>query len=164
MTDGSDSGNDRDIAGVIAPPPAIFGVPLLAGLILNRGLGLSLMPDRLRGPRRLAGLALVACGFGLFLWSGAAMRRAETSVNPYEPSERIVDDGPFASTRNPIYVAMTLVYSGATLLGNSLVSTLILPAVLGVVTKGVIEREEAYLTRKFGDAYVRYTERVGRWL
>jgi protein-S-isoprenylcysteine O-methyltransferase Ste14 len=30
--------------------------------------------------------------------------------------------------------------------------------------RGVVEREEAYLERKFGEAYLKYKERVPRWL
>lgn len=156
-------GGRDDVAGVIAPPPVIFAVPLLVSLAVNRRLKLRLMPERFRGLRRLAGLALVVCALGIFLGAGAAMRRKETSINPYRPSAKIVDDGPFAHTRNPIYVAMTLLYTGVTLLGDSLVSALLLPVILRVVTKGVIEREEAYLKRRFGLEYERYMERVGRW-
>jgi protein-S-isoprenylcysteine O-methyltransferase Ste14 len=30
--------------------------------------------------------------------------------------------------------------------------------------RGVIEREERYLERKFGDAYIEYKEGVPRWI
>ena len=39
-----------------------------------------------------------------------------------------------------------------------------LPAVLAVMQRGVIEREERYLERKFGEEYLGYKGRVRRWI
>jgi protein-S-isoprenylcysteine O-methyltransferase Ste14 len=41
---------------------------------------------------------------------------------------------------------------------------ILLPAALAVLAKGVIEREERYLDRRFGAVYREYLERVPRWL
>ena len=41
---------------------------------------------------------------------------------------------------------------------------LLLPVALFVINRGVIDREEQYLERKFGEEYVRYKEKVRRWL
>ena len=41
---------------------------------------------------------------------------------------------------------------------------LLLIPLLMVVQKGIIMREERYLTRKFSDEYSRYKARVRRWL
>jgi protein-S-isoprenylcysteine O-methyltransferase Ste14 len=43
-------------------------------------------------------------------------------------------------------------------------AALLLPLVLGVVDRGVIEREERYLERKFGEEYLRYKAQVRRWI
>ncbi|MFI5210728.1 MAG: methyltransferase family protein, partial [Gemmatimonadales bacterium] len=67
-------------------------------------------------------------------------------------------------SRNPMYVGMTLLYLGIALWANSLWPLLLLPAVLVVMRRGVIAREEAYLERRFGDEYRSYRARVRRWL
>jgi len=41
---------------------------------------------------------------------------------------------------------------------------LLLLPLLVVVQIGVIQREEVYLERKFGDEYLRYKTQVRRWL
>jgi protein-S-isoprenylcysteine O-methyltransferase Ste14 len=56
------------------------------------------------------------------------------------------------------------VYAGISALANSLWAVLLLPGVLAVMRRGVIEREERYLERKFGDEYVNYKARVRRWI
>ena len=47
---------------------------------------------------------------------------------------------------------------------NSLWAILLLPVALVAISRGVIEREERYLERKFGEKYIRYKARVRRWL
>jgi len=39
----------------------------------------------------------------------------------------------------------------------------LLAPLLIVMERGVIEREERYLEKKFGDAYLAYKSRVRRW-
>jgi protein-S-isoprenylcysteine O-methyltransferase Ste14 len=92
------------------------------------------------------------------------MRRAQTSLNPSEPVKALVIEGPFKVTRNPIYVGFTLIYIGIALLVNTLWPLLLLPVVQNVMRQGVIEREERYLERKFGQEYLAYKERVPRWI
>ena len=92
------------------------------------------------------------------------MHRAGTDVRPDRPTSNLVVEGPYRFTRNPIYLGFTLSYGGATALANSLPSALLLPFVLFVMRRGVIEREERYMKRSFGEEYLRYKARVRRWI
>ena len=105
----------------------------------------------------LAGLILVLAAFVQF-------RRARTTIMPYRPTSTIVDSWPYSFTRNPMYVAMTVIYIGIAIFFNSLWPFLLLPLVILVMQRGVIEREERYLEGKFGSDYVDYRSRVRRWL
>ncbi|MGH3088724.1 MAG: methyltransferase family protein [Rubrobacteraceae bacterium] len=153
--------DERDNAGVIAPPPLIFGVPLLASLLLNRKLKLPFLPS---GLTRLLGWPLIIGGILLAVWFFVTMKRAGTPVDPREPVSNLATDGPFEYTRNPGYLAMTMIFVGVSSLKNSLPSILLLPAVLHVIHHHVILREEAYLERLFGEEYLRYKESVRRWV
>jgi protein-S-isoprenylcysteine O-methyltransferase Ste14 len=155
------SDDERDRAGIVAPPPLIFLATLLLGLLLNRRLPVPFLPRR--AARGLGG-ALLGCGALLLGWFEAEMRRADTPANPYKPSSRIVTGGPFAYTRNPAYLAMATIYAGVAVLANALWAALLLPAALLVIRRGVIEREERYLEGKFGGEYLDYKARVRRWL
>jgi protein-S-isoprenylcysteine O-methyltransferase Ste14 len=149
----------RDTAGVVAPPPLIFGGALIAGLALD-----ALAPSPF-APRaaRLLGWPLVATGAATGIAGFRALRRAGTEVDPRRPTTRIVDDGPYARSRNPLYVAMALVYGGVTLRADAGWAALLLPGALLVIGRGVIDREERYLEARFGDEYRAYRERVPRW-
>lgn len=153
----------RDTPGLIAPPPLILAVPLGLALLWHRVRPLPL-PAALNGPRRPLGIALIAGGLALGGWAMRTMRRAGTIPEPWHPATVLVTHGPFRVTRNPIYSGMIAVYLGITLLRNTLWSLLLLPVVLAVLRRGVIEREERYLTHRFSDAYTAYRARVRRWV
>ena len=59
---------------------------------------------------------------------------------------------------------MTMIYTGIASLANALWAILLLPMALLVIQRGVIEREERYLERKFGEEYLGYKARVRRWI
>jgi len=154
-------GEKRDNPGVVAPPPLIFAAALGAGLLFNRRRPMPFLPRPLP---RLLGWPLVAAGISLALWGLREMRRAGTNVDPYRPTTAIVEGGPYAYTRNPLYVAMALVYAGLSARANALPAASLLPVVLHIVDRGVVRREERYLEGKFGEEYGRYKGRVRRWI
>ena len=92
------------------------------------------------------------------------MRSAGTPINPEEPVSKLVTGGPFCYTRNPGYLSMAMIYAGLACLANAFWAILLLPATLLVIQHGMIEREERYLERKFGEEYLRYKARVQRWI
>ncbi len=151
----------RDNAGVIAPPPLIYAVTLIVSLLLHRRFPLPLVPRKIRW---LLGAPLIAGAIVPAFLALRGMRRAGTNVNPEQPTTALILEGPYRFTRNPIYLGMTLLYTGIAILVNTLWPLLLLPGALFVMTRGVIEREEAYLERKFGEQYVTYKEKVRRWL
>ena len=158
----SEDGRDNtDNPGVITPPPLIYAGALAAGLLANLLLRLHFLPRRLA---RTLGPLLIVGGFAVGLLGLREMRRAETNVDPYKPATAVVTGGPYRFTRNPMYVGFTLMYVGISALANALLPILLLPAVQQLMRRGVIEREERYLERKFGDEYLRYKGRVRRWI
>jgi protein-S-isoprenylcysteine O-methyltransferase Ste14 len=59
---------------------------------------------------------------------------------------------------------MTMMYAGIAALRNALWAIVLLPVALLVIQRVVIEREERYLERKFGEEYLSYKARVRRWI
>ena len=72
---------------------------------------------------------------------------------------RVVQDGPFRFSRNPGYLSLTMLYAWIAVLRNALWAVVLLPVVVYV-----IEREERYLERTFGEEYLNYKARVRRWV
>jgi len=153
--------NNADNPGVIAPPPLIYAGALAVGLLANRRYRIPFLPRRVA---RTLGPLLVVCGLAVGLLGSREMRRAETNLDPYKPATAIVTGGPFRFTRNPLYLSMVLIYLGISALANGLAPILLLSVVQRLMRTGVIEREERYLERKFGDEYVQYKVGTPRWI
>ena len=153
--------DDRDNAGVLAPPPLIYLGALALGLLLDKKLPIPFLP---RSISRALGWPLLVGGVSLMSWFFFTLRRADSPIDPREPVSNLATDGPFRYTRNPAYLSMAMIYAGISSLANAFSSILLLPAVLVVIQRGVIEREERYLERKFGQEYLRYKDQVRRWI
>jgi protein-S-isoprenylcysteine O-methyltransferase Ste14 len=161
VTNGSDSGNDRDTAGVVAPPPLIY----LAGLAVGFGLEALLPGASLPGVVQWGvGGLLVVAGVALLASFNTAFARKGTAVEPWKPTTAIVTTGPYRITRNPAYLGMALLYVGIALMSDALWVLVPLPFVLAVIDRGVIAREERYLERRFGREYLDFKGRVRRWI
>ena len=150
-----------DTAQIIVLPPLVYGAAFIMGLLLHLVFPLHILPTTLA---RGIGVVCVLVSLPLAIATLRVLSRAHTPVDPMKPTTALVTEGPFRCSRNPIYVALTLLYVGVALLINALWILLLVVPVLGVIRYGVIAREEAYLARKFGDAYRQYTTQVRRWL
>jgi protein-S-isoprenylcysteine O-methyltransferase Ste14 len=114
--------------------------------------------------RYWAGGVFLTFGVVIAMWGRRVMEQAGTNVNPTLPATALVASGPFRFSRNPLYVAITLIYVGLALLTNAFwVLVLIVPVVL-LLHFGVVRREERYLETKFGDTYRAYRSRVRRYI
>ena len=155
------SSDEQDKAGIVAPPPLIYLAALVSGLLLNRRFPTAFLPRTIA--RRL-GWPLLSAGVLLLGWFEWMIRHAGTTDSPYKPVSHIVTEGPFHYTRNPAYLSMTMMYTAIATLANALWAIVLLPVALLVTQRGVIEREERYLERKFGEEYLSYKARVRRWI
>jgi protein-S-isoprenylcysteine O-methyltransferase Ste14 len=152
-----------DTAGVIAPPPLLAAMCVLAGLAAERFVRLPLVRG-LDTLRFVASAALLLAALFLFLAAVRQFRRHHTTPNPYQPSSAIVASGVYRFSRNPIYVAFMLVVL-ATAVGTNTAWLLVALVVLFLLLHfGVVRREERYLAAKFGSSYAEYRSHVRRWL
>jgi len=157
------SPDQPDHAGVIAPPPVIFGSGLALGLaadwIAPTGLA-AFLASQLR-----VGLAaaLIASALTLAAVAVIQFRRARTHLEPWRPTTALITGGVYRLSRNPIYVALTLLYAGIAVAAASGWALAFLIPVLLVMEFGVVRREERYLETKFGETYRAYKAQVRRW-
>ncbi len=154
----------KDTPGVIAPPPLIFLSGIILGEIIQWFFPLYIFsPEYLLFARIFGGL-LIIFGLGIILNAKIKMSKAKTNIEPWKPTTAIISDGIYSISRNPIYVAMLLIYLGLTLIFNSVWFFPFLILVLIAMQFGVILREERYLEKKFGAEYLEYKKKVRRWI
>ena len=155
--------NDTATAGVIARPPLLFLGALLLGIAADR-----LLPSPFAVPgwaiRWIVASFLILVGVAL---AAAAIRnfsRAATPVPTNMPTRALVTTGIHGWTRNPIYVDFFFIYIGIAIAARSPWALILVLPLAVTIRYGVVAREEAYLERRFGDAYSEYKTRVRRWL
>ncbi|HEV3242089.1 MAG TPA: isoprenylcysteine carboxylmethyltransferase family protein [Methyloceanibacter sp.] len=154
----------QDYADVVVKPPILFLGAIVLGCLMSWIVPLGPGLGSANARALAAGGALALVGLALFILSVREFRRAGTSVVPGEPSTVLLNSGPYRYTRNPIYISFVSFYFGMAIMLTSAWMLLLLIPVLIVLQRGVVEREEAYLQSKFGDAYRKYQARVPRWL
>jgi protein-S-isoprenylcysteine O-methyltransferase Ste14 len=120
-----------------------------------------LVPVRAAANRRLAetvGWPLIGIGLLLVGW---AVRTVETP-DGRQPTG-LATTGPYAFTRNPMYVGWTALYLGLAAVLNTAWLFVVFPAVVAACHR-VVRREERSLEREFGDEYRAYRREVRRYL
>jgi protein-S-isoprenylcysteine O-methyltransferase Ste14 len=154
---------DRPSGGpdVIALPPLILGAAIALGLILNYFWPAKVLTRSLAVP---LGILIVFVAVAIGILAVREMVTASTPLDVRKRSTRIVTSGVFQQSRNPIYLGMVLLCTGVAFLVDSLWLLGLVPLFAAILQKGVIEPEEAYLERNFGEDYLRYKARVRRWI
>lgn len=151
----------RDKPAIRVIPPKLYGAFLLAGIVFN--FIVPLRPFDFWSAF-FPGFFLVLGGVGLGVWSFKAFQKAQTNIRIDRPATCVVTSGPYGFSRNPIYIALNLIYIGGALMFNSGWALLGLIPVLVIMHYRVILKEEAYLEQKFGPVYLDYKGRVRRWI
>jgi protein-S-isoprenylcysteine O-methyltransferase Ste14 len=155
------SNDKQDNPGIKVPPPLIYLLPLLLGLMLDKKKHVPFLPS---GAARFVGWPLIGGGVLLGGWFRKTMGDADAPVRTDRPVPRLTTEGPFRYTRNPAYLGLAMIYAGIAILRNALSAILFLPLVVWMIGREVIGREERYLERTFGQEYLAYKARVRRWV
>lgn len=164
-TDPGMKGSDEQASSPFIWPPVIYALAALGAGFLAWQIPWSILPPGFTGfILRLLGGAVIVSGVAVALAAERRFKAVGTPVPPTKPTTAIVTEGIYARTRNPMYLGLTLVLIGLGLLFGSLWFLIAAPFAVFCVTKLAIEREERYLSAKFGDDYHSYKARVRRWL
>ena len=157
--------SDPDTPGVIARPPLIYGLCIALGFALDEARPNTLLAELLGGSLRWTlGGVLFSAALLAVVAAFLQFRRAGTNIDTKKTTTALVTHGLYRYSRNPIYVALTAATLAIALMAGNLWIILLLLPTLWVMQYGVVLREEAYLTRKFGDVYRGYCGEVRRWL
>lgn len=110
------------------------------------------------------GWALVLGGVGLMIWAVATMLRARTTPVPRRDPSAIVTHGPFAFSRNPIYLGDAMILLGLVLVWQSWIALAIVPLFIMLIERRFIKDEETRLTAQFKKEFSAYCGKTRRWI
>jgi protein-S-isoprenylcysteine O-methyltransferase Ste14 len=110
------------------------------------------------------GVPLLVLGYVQYRLVGS-FRTAHGGGGPgiHNPPTRIVTEGPYRLTRNPMYLGHIIFMLGLALTLRSLVALAIL-VLRAIWFHRRVLADEARLTARFGAEYTDYTRRVKRWV
>jgi protein-S-isoprenylcysteine O-methyltransferase Ste14 len=113
----------------------------------------------------LLGLALIAGGLALWLWTVLLFARVgKGTLAPWDATRRLVVEGPYRHARNPMITAVLAVLAGEAALFGSTPLLIWLAAFVAINCVFFALYEEPGLERRFGDEYRAYKRNVPRWL
>lgn len=128
-------------------------VPFLLVLLLAPG-GMALRTT-------IAGLVLMVLGEWWRMWgvatAGTVTRRRSREV------EKLVSHGPFAWSRNPLYVGNFVIWMGVITISGVLWFLPVAALLFAVEYYYIVRYEEGVLESIFGPSYLEYKRRTPRW-
>ena len=143
------------------PPPVWALIYLIVCAGLSRTLGWPMLPGL---PLKALGVALVVVGFIPALWAASLFGRDKTELNPTSPSNRkLVTDGPYRFTRNPMYLGLFVIMFGVAVWVGAWPMFLVPVAIFATANWVHIPYEEAKMRRQFTTEFDDYVRRVRRW-
>jgi protein-S-isoprenylcysteine O-methyltransferase Ste14 len=145
-------------------PPIIFSAAVAVGILLNVLYPLPWFGQPLSGMLLVLGVLMMAAFVALNISALRAMHRAGTTVRPDRGTDHLVTGGPFSFSRNPLYLAGTMLVVGIGLVSGIVWFLLVAILAAFTVQKLAIEREERHLRARFGETYLDYAARVRRWI
>lgn len=118
----------------------------------------------LHAPYTYSGFILIIFGFIMAIWADFLFKKRGITIQPYGIPTSLVTTGPFSISRQPIYLGMTTILLGETILLGSLF-TFIFPVVFVFLMNMIyIPVEEKNLEAAFGEKYLDYKKKVRRWI
>jgi len=151
----------KDHASVKIHPPIVLLIHIVIALVLGRVV---VLPGKVSPIISNIGLVLAGIGFLLGLLAFYEFRKARTTLDPHGSVKNIVSSGIYRFTRNPIYLGFLCMLIGFPLTFGNFFGIILTPMFMFLINRLVIDHEEAYLEKKFGDVYTGYKSRVRRWL
>jgi protein-S-isoprenylcysteine O-methyltransferase Ste14 len=153
-----------------APPNTIPWPPILyiGAALLGYGLH-TLWPlpwpaDAARATLLMAGVFMLCCAFAIELATALAFQKHKTTILPHRAARHLITSGPFKFSRNPIYLANTMLLAGSGLIFG-IVWFVVAALTAALLTQHLaIKREERHLAEKFGQEWTTYAAATRRWL
>jgi len=121
-------------------------------------------PAFLVAPYTWSGILIIVAGIVLCYQARSLFLKNHTTLSPYESPSSLLKSGPFRISRNPVYLGMALILTGASVCMGSGVSFLSPVLFLASMEIWFIPREERMMEMVFGEEYREYTRKVRKWI
>jgi protein-S-isoprenylcysteine O-methyltransferase Ste14 len=160
------SASKGDHPDVIMLPPFILLIALFVAVGLDFTNTLNFLPPAFSATSWTfyLGLALLVAALALGMSALRTFRKVGTNPSPHEPTLKLATTGPYRFSRNPMYIGFMMILAGLSLVASLEWGLILVPVLAVLLHYGVVTREEAYLSAKFGQPYREFMNRTRRWI
>ena len=110
------------------------------------------------------GILPILLGIILNIWADLLFKKHKTTENPFKKPSSLVNSGPFKISRHPMYLGMTMILLGISLILGSLI-VFVFPFVFFLIMEFVyISYEENNMEKIFKTDYKKYKKNVRKWI
>lgn len=134
-----------------------LGLSLGANRIYPFNPGFGLWGQIAGGITLICGILLLVVSLGHFLMRG-------TTVMPTREPDKLVTEGIYRISRNPMYLGMLLILVGVPFVMASVTGLIFALLFFLIMDRSVIPREEKVVEGVFGKSYLEYTSHTRRWI
>lgn len=153
----------HDSPEVYLPPPVIYVFIFVAAIFLQKKFHIDDTVFHFKLTKGI-GILFIVIAFGFLVTSLTKFFKTKNTVLLIKPAASLQINGVYAISRNPMYVGLAFAYLGITCFAGNWWNIILFPLLIAIVRYYVIQREEQYLQRAFGDNFLRHKKRVRRWL
>jgi protein-S-isoprenylcysteine O-methyltransferase Ste14 len=153
----------KDSAAIRIPPPIFFFACLGCGLLMEYFFPINLI-SLSSIPRVIVGsiFIVISCYFAVSAFF--VFIKNKTPFDTSKSTIKIVTDGAYRFSRNPLYLSLLLLLFGVAILLSSLWLFCTVPILYTLFLFKAVKPEESYLSQKFGEEYLNYSAKVRRWI
>jgi protein-S-isoprenylcysteine O-methyltransferase Ste14 len=155
--------NKKDHPGIYVPPPIIYALTFLAAVFIQKKVPIN---DSLfhRQVTKIVGVGLLIIALFFLLRSLRQFVLSKNTLVTIMPTHSLQTNGIYNISRNPMYLGLAIAYLGISCLIGNWWNIILFPFLLLIIQQYMINREEKYLERRFGQVYLDYKSKVRRWL
>lgn len=143
------------------PPPLVLLIAIVLSFLASRltpSLTIAL------GSLQWLGAILAFFGIALVAWSFRFFEKHKTAIHPRGKPRSLITEGPYARTRNPIYLGFLCISLGIALLFANVLALVGPLLFFSFISMFIIPFEEEILIKTFGDNYSKYRAHTRRWV
>ena len=141
-------------------PPTFFIICIVSAIIFNFIKPITIIIY----PYNFIGFIFLFIGLYLSLKGSNQFQKAETNINTFDEPDKIIKDGLFKFTRNPMYLGFGIALLGISIILGNLQSFIILIFFILITDQWYIKFEEKMMINKFGKEYIDYKMKTRRWI
>jgi len=140
--------------------PPIYFISLLILTVLTFVIPIKIIIK----PYNYFGIILILFGIIMNLWTDQLFKKTHTNVKYHKIPNKLIVSGPFKFSRNPMYLGMLAILLGVAIIIGNLISFIFPIIFIIIINKKHISTEEKNMEKTFGKEYLKYKNKVRRWI